>query len=102
MGGRGSCLILRIPRLNKLAIFDLRTAKIAGYVPTGGGDVLFAAGAEKLLVIHPEKMTIQRYRLDDLKLERSAMLDVEGIFAPTNTEIGFILPPASLRIGSGV
>ena len=74
----GQVLVFRIPSLNKLAIFDFRAAKIVGYLPTGGDDVLFAGGAEKLILIQPEKMTVQRYRLDNLQLERSVPLDVPG------------------------
>ena len=78
LGASGKLLILRIPLLNKLAVFDLRAAKIAGYIPTGGDEVLFAAGAEKLVLIRPVKMIVQRYRLDNLHLERTAPLAVEG------------------------
>jgi len=76
--GGGRYLVLSLKSLSKLAVFDLCEAKVAGYVPTGGGDVLFAAGKEHLVIIHPDKRVIQRYRLDTLASEVARPLNVQG------------------------
>src|SRR5262249_37435105 len=38
MGGGGRFLILHLPKLRKLALFDVSAAKITGYIPLGGDD----------------------------------------------------------------
>ena len=67
-GGGGRYLVLSIDSLQKLAIVHLATAKIIGYVPIEGKR-LFAAGADKLVVVNPAKAEIQRFDLLTQKLE---------------------------------
>ena len=76
VGGSGRFLIFHMQSLGKLAIFDVAAAKIAGYVATGSDDVLYTAGADKLVVVHPKKRILQRYSLTTRKLEDK--LDVMG------------------------
>jgi hypothetical protein len=78
VGGGGRFLFFYLKSLSKLAVFDLCQAKLAGYVPAGESEILFAAGADRLLVVHPEQMLIQRYRLDTLKLEATQQLALDG------------------------
>ncbi len=68
-GAAGRFMVLGFERLGKVALFDVSEGKIVGYVPTEGHGLLFAAGAEKLVVYDPQTAMIQRYALDGLKPE---------------------------------
>ncbi len=69
LGAGGRYLILHIKPLFKLAVFDIETLNIVGYVPVSDGRVLFAAGAEHLVVVQPEEGTITRWSLANLQRE---------------------------------
>ena len=70
-GAAGRFMVLGFEGLGKVAVFDVFAGKIVGYLPTQGHGLLFAAGAEKLVVFDPQTATIQRYALEGLKLEDS-------------------------------
>ncbi len=72
-GGSGQFLVFSLDSLQKLAVLDLFAAKIIGYVPVEG-KCLFAAGAEKLVVVNPGKSVIERFDLQTQKLEASQPL----------------------------
>ncbi len=62
-GGGGRYMILHLPRLHKLAIFDVNAAKITRYISLGSDDIFFAAGNEKLIVTLNDQNIIQRWSL---------------------------------------
>ena len=62
-GGGGRYMILHLPRLHKLAIFDINAAKITRYISLGSDDIFFAAGNEKLIVTLNDQNIIQRWSL---------------------------------------
>ena len=68
-GGGGRFLVLNLRSLQKLAVVDLNEGKIAGYVSLEDPEELFAAGAEKLIVVDPQTRNARRYALAGLKLE---------------------------------
>jgi S1-C subfamily serine protease len=63
VGGGGRYLVLHLPKLRKLAVFDVTAAKIAGYIELSGDNVKFGAGLEKLVVVYPDDGLIQRWDL---------------------------------------
>ena len=75
-GGGGRFLVFSLTSLQKLAVVDVFAAKIIGYVPVAD-NCLFAAGADKLVVIYPEKFVIQRFDLETRKLETTQPLPAE-------------------------
>jgi hypothetical protein len=74
VGGGGRYLILHLPKLRRLAVFDVTAAKIAGYVSLIDDNVKFAAGLEKLVVVYPDKRLIQRWDLTARSRELSVIL----------------------------
>ncbi len=63
VGGDGRYLVLHLPRMNKLAVFDVNAAKVLHYVPVAEDGVVFAAGADKLVVALPRAGIVQRWDL---------------------------------------
>lgn len=62
-GGGGRFLILRIPRLKELHVFDANKAQVVHRIKYGDGNALFAAGAAKLFVYTPSSGKIERFDL---------------------------------------
>lgn len=77
-GGNGRYLLFHLEKLRKLAVFDVAQAKITHYVPLSSDNVLFAAGAEKLIIVVRNQSVIQRYDLATQKMERTAPLPEVG------------------------
>ena len=78
VGGGGRYLIFHFKSLNKLAVLDVCKLKIAGYIATKDDDVLYAASASQLILIHPGTATMESYSLETLKLQRTRSLSFEG------------------------
>src|SRR5205814_2001706 len=70
-GFGGKYLILRLKKLKQLAIFDSDSAKIIKFLPIDSDDLVFAAGAEKLIVLLNDRNIIQRWSLRTLERELS-------------------------------
>jgi hypothetical protein len=64
VGGGGRYLILALPGLRKLAVFDANRAEVARYLSLTDDDVKFAAGITKLVVALPRARRIERYDLE--------------------------------------
>ncbi|QDU47914.1 hypothetical protein [Gimesia panareensis] len=76
-GGGGRYLILHFEKLNRLGVFDTSQARIIKFVPVDSKKVMFAAGAEHLLVVDPESKILKRWSLKTFQQEASATLPVE-------------------------
>jgi S1-C subfamily serine protease len=63
VGGGGRYLILHMPRVRALAVFDVSQARIVQTIPGADEDIRFAAGMDKLIVLHPSKKVLQRWSL---------------------------------------
>lgn len=61
--GNGKILLLQMNRLSKLAIFDIKSEKITGYVPTEGSDTFVAGTADCVFLVSREKKILQRWTL---------------------------------------
>ena len=68
-GAGGRFLIFHFPTLGKLGVFDVVAARITGFVSLPSGDVGYAAGAEKLIVVLRDQKVIQRWNLKTLERE---------------------------------
>jgi hypothetical protein len=79
VGGSGRFLVLYLPKIRKLALFDAEQAKVVHYIPVAEDGVKFAAGKDKLVVILPTSGVIQRWSLATFEREASAPLPVKGV-----------------------
>jgi hypothetical protein len=79
VGGGGRFLILHLRKLRQLAIFDTSAAKVVNFLPLDSDNILFAAGAEKLMVVSVDQNTISRYNLLSLEREAIVPMPVTGI-----------------------
>jgi hypothetical protein len=73
VAGSGKYLVAHLKSLQKLAVIDVKEAKVAKYV-SAPGDVLFAAGAEHLFVVLKDQSLIQRWNLKTLERELATPL----------------------------
>ncbi|MES2459906.1 MAG: putative Ig domain-containing protein [Armatimonadota bacterium] len=64
--GNGDLLLFQMNKLAKVAVFDIRTEKIIGYVPLGGNDTLVAGNADSILLLARDKKVLQRWTLRPL------------------------------------
>jgi serine protease Do len=78
VGGGGRFLILHMRKLRQLAIFDTSAAKVVKYLPMDSENILFTAGAEKLLVASTDPSIISRYNLQTFEREVTAPMPVTG------------------------
>jgi hypothetical protein len=78
VGGRGRWIILHIPALRKLAVFDVLARQIVHHVPLAEERVAFAAGVSKLVVVSPDAGVIQRWDLKTGRREATTRLALGG------------------------
>ncbi|HUT51917.1 MAG TPA: serine protease [bacterium] len=78
-GAGGRYLVLHLNKIRKLAVFDVNELKIVRYIPLAQDNVLFAAGATKLVVISVDNNIIQRFDLASGKKELTAKLPINGV-----------------------
>jgi len=78
VGGGGRYLILHLRKLRQLAIFDSSAAKVVKYLGLDSDDIVFTAGAEKLIVVSVSKNLIFRYNLGTFERELTAPIPVKG------------------------
>jgi hypothetical protein len=71
VGGDGHYLIFHLPKLRKLAVFDVNEAKVANYIPLSENKVSFAAGLDKVVIGLVESKTIERWSLSTFEREVS-------------------------------
>lgn len=73
VGGGGRYLILHLPKLRKLAVFDVNAGEIVGHIPVKEENAKIAAGQEEAVVFLPTAGTIERWNLKTL--ERDAVVE---------------------------
>ncbi len=78
VGAGGRLILLLIPDLKKLAVFDVEKAKITQYLSVAEEDVHIAAGMDKLFIASENLGTLERYDLATLKKQVTAKLPLEG------------------------
>ena len=62
-GGGGRFLLLRIPRLQQLHVFDANEAQVVQKIPLAEKNALFAAGASKAFAYYPASGKLERFDL---------------------------------------
>ncbi len=75
VGGGGRYLVFYLKMQRQLGVFDVNTAEIVKYLPVPTDDILFAAGADKLVLVIPDQKIIQRWSLDSFERELTQTLE---------------------------
>lgn len=75
--GNGRYLLVAQPSIFKVAVVDLREAKVTGYVDTDTEDFCIAGGLTRFVVFDKGTRTLRRYELASLKLQKSSGVDSE-------------------------
>lgn len=63
LGGGGRFLVMHIPKLKKLAVFDVTEARIVHYIPVSEEKIVYGAGLEKLVIGLTTKGLLERWSL---------------------------------------
>jgi hypothetical protein len=63
VGGGGRYLVLHLPKLNKLAIFDVNEAAIVRYIPLAEDKIVYTTGLEKVVIGLPKKGALEVWDL---------------------------------------
>jgi hypothetical protein len=71
VGGGGRYLILHLPKLDKLAVFDVNVAKVVKLLPAPDANLKMAAGLTRLVLALPGSRTLQRWNLETFEQELS-------------------------------
>jgi S1-C subfamily serine protease len=86
VGGGGRYLILLLPSLRQLAVFDVYEAKIVKQLPVADENVKIAAGMGQLVIVQPFHKTILRYSLTTF--QREAVAQVAMAVTPVAVAMG--------------
>jgi hypothetical protein len=81
LGGGGRFLILHLPKLRQVAVFDVNAAKVVKYLPVAGDNVMIAAGMTKLILAFPDTKIIQRWSLLTFERELTGTLPINDAIA---------------------
>jgi hypothetical protein len=79
LGGGGRFLLVSLPKVRKVALFDVNEAKVVHYFPAAADDVKVAAGLEHLVLVYPATKVVQRWNLLTRERERTATVDLDNI-----------------------
>ncbi len=71
LGGAGRYLIFQMPKLKKLAIFDVNEARVTKYIPLTEDDIAFAAGLDSIVVGLKKSGKLERWSLTTSELEKT-------------------------------
>jgi hypothetical protein len=75
--GRGNLLAMHFKSLKKIAIFDAIKAKFINEIPTSGSNIVYAGGADKLLIIDTDNKLVSRWDLETAKRELTKQIDIQ-------------------------
>ncbi len=78
LGGGGRFVVVSLPDIRKIAIFDVNEAKVVKYLPMAEADAMLAAGMEKLFVCLPGANVVQRWSLRTFEREVTVASPVVG------------------------
>jgi hypothetical protein len=79
VGGGGRYLILHLPKVRKLAIFDAQSAKVTRFLDFAEDSILFTAGLDKLLVVLPAAKVLERWDLHTGEREKRSPIPFKGV-----------------------
>jgi len=72
IGCGGRYLIFRMPKLKKLAVFDVNEARVTKYIPLTETDITFTAGLNCIVIGLKKSGKLERWSLTTFELEKSA------------------------------
>lgn len=72
VGGGGRYLIFHLPKLKKLAVFDVNEARVTKYIAIAEDDVTFTAGLDCVVIGLKQANKLERWSLTTFELEKSA------------------------------
>ena len=72
VGGGGRYLIFHMPKLKKLAVFDVNEARVTKYIPLTEEDITYAAGLDCVVIGLKKAGKLERWSLTTFELEKSA------------------------------
>lgn len=81
LAGKGEYLLLLMKKLDKIAVYDLKVDKIAGYLDVGSADVFFAGTADGAVVYNNDKKTFQAWSLSTFELKLTVTSPAKGTVA---------------------
>ncbi|HEV3204408.1 MAG TPA: serine protease, partial [Gemmataceae bacterium] len=79
VGGSGRYLILHLPQIRKLAVFDVNLARVVHYLALAEDNIKFTAGAEEILVVLVNSNLLQRWSLTTFERKAIVPLPTKGI-----------------------
>jgi len=79
VGGAGRYLVMHLPKLRKIAVFDVNAAEIVHYIPAGEDVLLITAGMSKLVVALPNSRVFQRWNLATGERELAVPFPFQGV-----------------------
>ncbi len=72
VGGGGRYLIFHMPKLKKLAVFDVTEARVTKYIPLAEEDITYTAGLDCIIIGLKKAGKLERWSLTTFELEKSA------------------------------
>ncbi len=78
VGGGGRYLILHLAREHKLAIFDVKEARVARYITLTDDNVKFTAGQDKIVMVLPDTNVVQRWDIAKGERDLAVPLALKG------------------------
>ncbi len=78
VGGSGRYLLLNMPELKKIAVFDVSLAKITGYLPAADDQTRIAATKDKAIVVSANQGVISKWNLSTLEKELTVTSPFDG------------------------
>src|SRR5437868_3010099 len=67
VGGTGRMILLHLPKVKLIAVFDVKEGKLVKYLPAPDDDIVLTAGRDHLFVVTSETCTMQRWSLTTLQ-----------------------------------
>lgn len=77
--GGGRYLLLRMDKLNQIAVFDVTQVKFVKYLSLPSPGTLVASGLDALFLVIPETKIIQRVNLETFKTSLTKALTLSGV-----------------------
>ena len=84
VGGGGRYLIFHLPKLKKLAVFDVNEARVTKYLSLTEEEITFAAGLDSIVIGLKKSGKLERWSLTTFELEKTA-------FPPFKDDIKMVL-----------
>jgi S1-C subfamily serine protease len=107
VGGGGRYLIFHMPKLKKLAVFDVNQARVTKYIALAEEDIVYTAGLDCVVIGLKKAGKLERWSLTTFELEKSSAPpfreDITGVLMghASNGPLvvnGFLLDLATFRM----